>query len=211
MGVRILQGDCRDEKGRFVKGYRPSPETEFKPGQHWRSYQPFRDQAYLFREYVENQRSASDIGSEWGIKPESILFWLRKHEIPRRSVSEARKVKHWGVSGEANPMFGRNGSANPMWRGGCTPERQGFYASIEWQEAVKAVWARDKGKCQRCGRPSHDRGSFHIHHIVSFAVKHLRAELTNLLLLCEPCHDWVHSKKNTAKEFIREGVIENGG
>lgn len=30
----------------------------------------------------------------------------------------------------------------------------------------------------------------------------LRTSIENLILLCEPCHYWVHSKANSKKEFI---------
>lgn len=90
------------------------------------------------------------------------------------------------------------------WKGGISPERQSFYASLEWVNAVKEVWKRDKGICQRCGikQTKEQRGTFAIHHIESFRVKELRAEVTNLLLVCRPCHLWIHSRKNINKEFL---------
>jgi len=98
---------------------------------------------------------------------------------------------------------------HPNWKGGCTPDRQAFYATSEWVDAVKAVWARDNATCQRCGKHHNTelmRGKFHIHHIVSFMVSELRSDPDNLVLLCKPCHLWVHSKKNTNKEFIKEHI-----
>ena len=93
------------------------------------------------------------------------------------------------------------------WRGGVTPERQAFYSSKEWSDAVKKVWERDNATCQRCGKHHNTakaRGTFHIHHIISFMHKEYRADVDNLLLLCRPCHLWVHSAKNEHKEFIKE-------
>lgn len=93
------------------------------------------------------------------------------------------------------------------WRGGISPERQAFYATPEWADAVKAVWKRDNATCQKCGKHHNEaknRGTFHIHHIVSFMVKELRSEPNNLVLLCKECHRWVHSKKNANKEFLKE-------
>lgn len=105
----------------------------------------------------------------------------------------------------SHAMKGRTGSAHPGWKGGLTPERQAFYASEEWAESVKAVWARDNAACKRCGKHHNTakaRGTFHIHHIVSFQVTALRAAVDNLVLLCRECHLFVHSKKNTTKEFL---------
>jgi predicted HNH restriction endonuclease len=48
------------------------------------------------------------------------------------------------------------------------------------------------------------RGTFHIHHVVSFMVRELRAEPDNLVLLCKKCHLFVHSRKNKTSEFIKE-------
>lgn len=96
-------------------------------------------------------------------------------------------------------------SEHPNWKGGITPERQAFYASPEWREACRAVWRRADAKCERCGadhRESGRRGTFHVHHIASFAVRELRAEVDNLALLCGDCHRFVHGKANTGRELI---------
>lgn len=93
------------------------------------------------------------------------------------------------------------------WKGGISPERQQVYSSVEWVSSVKEVWKRDNAICQKCGKHHNEeqnRGNFHIHHIVSFMVKELRTEVDNLILLCRPCHLWVHSNENINKDFIRE-------
>lgn len=186
--------------GRFQKGERRGRATEFKTGEHWRPRKAHWDREWLLREYVEKQRSAGDIAKDAGCADSNITFWLQKHGIPRRSISEARQIKHWGASGTSNPMYGRRGAANHNWKGGCTPERQAFYTSREWAIACSAIWNRDNATCQRCGA-----NGKHIHHIASFSVKELRAEVSNLVLLCVSCHRWVHSKKNTDKEFLKGG------
>ena len=102
-------------------------------------------------------------------------------------------------------MKGRKGSDTPRWKGGITPERQAVYSSREWVEAVKAVWRRDGATCQRCGlRKNTDRNKpFDIHHVKGFAnIKH-RTNPDALVLLCERCHYWVHSRKNKEGIFIK--------
>ena len=101
-------------------------------------------------------------------------------------------------------MKGRKGAEVHNWKGGVTPERQAFYASKEWKSVVSLVWKRDNATCQRCGlrNKSRERFAFDIHHIVGFENRELRAELSNLVILCERCHYWVHSNKNTGKLFI---------
>jgi hypothetical protein len=104
-------------------------------------------------------------------------------------------------------LKGRRGKDHPSWQGGSTPLRQSFIVTDEWKSAVKAVWARDNAICQSCGLDHRtiDRKTkaFHVHHIKSFA-RHvdLRARPENLILLCAPCHRWVHSKANTENKFI---------
>lgn len=102
-------------------------------------------------------------------------------------------------------MKGKSGAQVPSWKGGVTPDRQAFYSSPEWKAVIPQVWKRDNATCQNCGCHNEPgkRFSFDIHHIVSFACVELRAELGNLVLLCEKCHYWIHSSENTEGKFIR--------
>jgi len=187
----------RNKQGQFVKGHRASPSTEFKKGQHWRDEKAYWNREWLHHEYITLEKSAAEIATEQGCTENNILYWLHKHAIPRRTVAEVRAGKHWGLSGPANGMYGVTGEDNPNWKGGLTPDRQLFYSSIEWKEVSQVVWKRDNGKCRRCGESAE-----HIHHIVTFMVRALRAESDNLILLCRPCHHWVHSRENISGDFI---------
>jgi len=180
------------------------PNGQFSKGDHWRKPQAFRGKDWLVKNYTTLRRSTGDIAIEFGTTDGAILFWLHKHGIPRRSISEARAIKHWGAAGTDNPMWNKRGELNPRWLGGVTPQRQAFYASGEWKAACVAVWKRDGARCRRCDMHRNDSQDmpFHIHHIVSFADKELRAEPTNLVLLCEPCHHFVHSKRNIEYEHL---------
>lgn len=121
----------RNEKGQFVKGFSSSPLTQFKKGSHWRNHQKFREKEWLEINYTELCRSAEDIANEFNVHANAILYWLRKHGIPRRPMGEIRKLKHWGAIGSDNPMWNKKGELNPRWLGGITPERQSFYTSNE--------------------------------------------------------------------------------
>jgi len=191
----------RGNDGRFLKGMRYHPETEFKKGEHWREHKPYWEKDWLENEYINKCRSSAEIAADFGVTDASILFWIRKHGIPRRTVSEARKIKKWGSVGEKNPMYGRRGDKSARWKGGCSPERQSFYSSSEWAAIVPKIWKRDNYQCQICGASHH---GMHIHHIESFAIKAKRTDLNNLILLCAKCHRFVHSKRNV------EGVLLNG-
>jgi hypothetical protein len=180
------------------------PNGQFAKGSHWRPPQPFREADWLEREYVQLKRSAGDIAREFGVGDTAIHFWLKRHSISTRSVSEARALKHWGAAGSANPMFGKRGPEVPSWRGGCTPERQAFHGSQEWADASMAVWRRDAGTCRRCALNANGASDtkFDVHHIVPFAVREMRATVSNLVLLCRPCHRFVHSKRNAGREHL---------
>lgn len=124
----------------------------------------------------------------------------------KRKISASNTGKPKRPKGERHHLAGKTGPLSPTWRGGITPERQAFYASQEWRAACTAVWHRADAKCERCGKDHRqiDRKSeaFHVHHIVSFAVRELRAEPSNLALLCDRCHRHVHSRKNVTHEFL---------
>lgn len=182
----------RDKYGRFLKGT------------HWRPAKPFREKEWLAKHYTHLKMSASDIAREQGVTEGAVLFWLHKHRIPRRSISEARAAKHWGSIGVDNPMWNKRGELNPNWRGGVSQERQTFYVSQEWRDVCSKVWQRDKAQCCRCSLHKDHAPDmpFHIHHIVSFSNRDLRADIDNLVLLCEACHHFVHSRRNTAREYL---------
>lgn len=138
--------------------------------------------------------------------------WLgRKHkESTKQKIREAR-IKDGHVPYLKNGEHWLKGvprEEHPIWKGGLTPERQKVYSSLEWSEAVKQVWKRDNATCQNCGKHHNEyknRGTFHIHHIVSFMIKEKRTDVDNLILLCRDCHLWVHSKKNKNNKFIDNG------
>lgn len=104
-------------------------------------------------------------------------------------------------------LKGRHGDGHPNWKGGVTPERQALYRSQEWKDAAAATFLRDGHRCRRCS--AHDltlppNQPMHVHHVASFA-EHpkLRTDVSNLVLLCRPCHLFVHSSANAQKEFIK--------
>lgn len=203
---RWYTGSMRNAQGQFTKGHRASPATEFKRGQHWRKRKPFWNRDWLYDAYVTQQRSAADIASEFRCRESNILYWLAKHDIPRRSISQTRAVKHWGASGQDNPMSGKRGPLSSGWKGGITPERQAFYSSLAWAQAVEVVRARDGSTCQRCGAETNGRKG-HIHHLAGWNCVERRADPTALCVLCSKCHGWVHSKRNTQREFLLPGAV----
>lgn len=95
------------------------------------------------------------------------------------------------------------GANNRAWLGGVTAERQSHQKSEEWKKVVHLVWKRDQQVCQKCGAGRKSKKQFHIHHLISFKIKELRSDINNLILLCNDCHRFVHSRKNINKEFLK--------
>jgi len=181
-----------------------------------------KDANQIAREVNRDGKSVWNWLSNYGIQtrprghdtshlPKDGSNWIgRKHKEESREKIKQASLKDGRVPYLKNGghwLKGVEKEMHPNWKGGFTPERQAFYASEEWSNSVKAIWKRDNAICQKCG-VSHNtrdkRGTFHIHHIVSFMVSELRSEISNLVLLCKECHLFIHSKKNTTKEFIKE-------
>lgn len=194
---------------------------------------------WLIDQYIVKNKSADQIAREIGRDPKRVWEWIVNYGIPTRprgvdagqrfqkghQLSNGRKlsqatrdkIRTIAIATGRVPydpkvgsyMKGRKGADTPSWKGGITPERQAFYATPEWANAVKAIWKRDNAICQRCklDHRTIERGNprFTIHHIDSFKVKERRADVQNLILLCQPCHYWVHSKRNIKREFLGQG------
>lgn len=180
----------------------PDKHGRFLKGEHWRPRRPYWDRDWLEQEYTEKQRSAAEIADQFEITENAILFWLNKHDIPRRSMSEVRRIKKWGSPGKSNGMYGRRGTEHPGWKGGITPERQTFYRTAEWKRASNAVRLRDKNTCQHCGKPAPRGHRGHIHHIIPFYESpELRADINNLVVLCVKCHNKLHEHRDAEGRF----------
>jgi len=179
--------------------------------------------------YIKEGLSTYEISKLVSRNPKNIYNKLKDFEIPTRSRAETLKQnawwktgkEHWNtgktrsektkkaisvartgkeypnLQGENNGMFGKR-SAN--WKGGVTPERQKLYATGKWNEIIKVVYKRDNYLCAKCKKPNRN---IHAHHIKSWAdYPDNRIDLDNLITICKQCHHWIHSKKNTNKEFI---------
>jgi len=181
----------RDNKGRFKKG------------NHWRAEALHWNYKWLYEEYIIKQRSAADIAKQQNVTEGNIFYWLKKHKIPRRTISQVRSVKYWGVIGSKNPMFGKTGKENPRYKDGRSPERQRLYAQHTGKVFIKRILRRDDYKCKKCGANNVGKRQLHIHHIKNWNnYPELRFIDSNVVTLCYKCHAWVHSKANKEKEYL---------
>lgn len=63
----------------------------------------------------------------------------------------------------------------------------------------KAVYKRDENKCQSCG----SRANLSVHHIQPISKRpDLKDELSNLIILCKNCHQFLHGiqKRNSKRK-----------
>lgn len=190
---------------------------------------------WLRAKYVDERLTANDIARIVGRDPKRVWEWLRtagvetrgrgsyntemfagkpsknkgrKHtpETIAKMTAARRRTPREAYAGNGQYLRERRGEKHPNWKGGHTPERQGFYSSPEWKAVARFVWGRDKSTCQNCGskayRTKNPHERWHVHHIVSFMNRELRAEPTNLVLLCPKCHRWVHGKNNIEGKFL---------
>lgn len=131
-------------------------------------------------------------------------FAGRSHSDATKAVLSAKaSVEKPYLRGAANGMSGRTGAANPNYRDGSAPERQRLYASGAWKGVQRAVYARDGYRCVRCGAAKAGPRTLHAHHIEPWAGNpSRRLALDNLVTLCRPCHQWVHSTANVNREYL---------
>jgi len=177
----------------------------FQPGSHWRPPQDHWNREWLHDQYVAKRRSGSEIAAEMGCTVNNIYYWMDKHGIERRTISEVRAIKHWGLSGEANGMYGRTGPGNPRYVDGSSPLRQKMYSRHAWKQLVIKVYKRDNYRCQRCDSPHAKGHKLHAHHMRPWAGHEgLRFDIDNIITLCSKCHWWVHSKGNIEHEFLAD-------
>jgi hypothetical protein len=206
-GIPTRKRPGRDELRQFLSGQNAAvPDA------------PYTEHDWLYNAYVVEQRSAAEIAQDFDVGEQNILFFLKKFDIPRRTMAEARKVKYWGMIGDCNPMFGKRGAEIPCWKGGVTPLRQQLQHDLAWKTVAQLVRTRDQDRCQRC--QSRDTGTakkpFHIHHIVHYTYLPLTFHPGNLLLLCHKCHRWVHAPGlNIDNHFLlpipQEWIERRGG
>ena len=177
----IIDMDNRNKKGQFIKGT------------HWRKPKPYWNKEWLVNEYHVLGKTASKIAHEQGCNENNILYFIRKHQIKTRTMSEIRAKKHWGLYGEQNGMYGRTGKDNPNWDGGHSPERQSEYAKSAWKQLAKSILMRDNYRCRDCGH----NNNLQIHHVKKWSrYPELRFDPNNLQTLCKACHKKKHSRKN---------------
>jgi len=74
---------------------------------------------------------------------------------------------------------------------------QEYLLSEEWKEKRKIVIKRDWWKCRCCN----SKNSLNVHHR-TYSTIHTEEEINDLTLLCNKCHELIHSKTKIKKWVI---------
>ena len=74
---------------------------------------PYIEPSWLDKKHWNEKLSLRQMGKEANVDGTTILYWMKKYSIPRRSKSEAQLGR-------------RRGNKNPMWRGGRSRSASGY-------------------------------------------------------------------------------------
>lgn len=93
------------------------------------------------------------------------------------------------------------GPNNPAWKGGVTAKAgRNRPQGRAYRDFIESIKKRDSHKCVRCGTK---KEKLYTHHIKPWKeYPKLRFEPENLVTICFSCHMWVHSKRNTKREYL---------
>lgn len=174
------------------------------------------DKEWLIEQYVTQGKSTTDIGEEVGRDPKTVIYWLKKYDIPRRKVgsmsrqrvnknrvevmcfncgkvfkkspARVKRCKRHFCSPICGQIY-NTGENNCNYKGDKI-DQSGRH-SFEYRKWREEVLLRDDYKCQKCG----NLYDLHVHHLLSYAeYEELRLDIDNAVTLCRDCHYKEHSK-----------------
>lgn len=83
-----------------------------------------------------------------------------------------------------------------------------FYKTRVWIEKRKEILKRDNYECQKCKSRGKAKRASAVHHIKHYKThKHLALVNSNLISLCNSCHNEEHPEK--FEQFIKKEDIHN--
>lgn len=158
----------------------------------------------------ENLKRAIEVGVKKAWISKSCEWCKGELMVRLSAIKKGWRFCSWscrveGMRGSKAPNYGggawMKGTSNPNYKNGngyasCRPDE------AELKKWRRLVYERDGYRCVRCG---YDKGkTLQAHHIHPYSeYPELRHDLTNGVTLCKQCHAWVHSKKNTNKDYIK--------
>ena len=119
-------------------------------------------------------------------KQTSIITWMKRLDIPTRSISEA-------MSGKLNKMYGVRGADHPNYDSNISDGDRKYKRNYpEYNAFRKNVYERDRYTCQVCSDDT--GGNLVVHHLNGYHWDVTgRLEIENGITLCSACHKDFHS------------------
>jgi len=154
------------------------------------------DKNILRRLYLKKEFSVSDIALRFNLNKNTVIYWLRKYDIPLRN----QKTK-W-TKRAINKISKRMGlNKNPNWKGGISFKRRksNRKQGKPYKKFREAVLIRDEGRCVLCS--SNQR--LEVHHIFPLSkYKKFEVDPAYSLTLCRNCHKLLKNKEKRFSNFL---------
>jgi len=184
----------------------------------------YRDGDLLYKKYIEEKRSRRKLAEICKVDKSTILDWLRKYDIPVRTLSDAGKnwfgdnVGYWLGRVRSNETKGKIASSlignelSKEARKKISAKLQGIKLN-EWTHFVsfepycyrfnfekkEEIRNRDNRVCQLCGKSEIENGRrLSFHHIDGDKMQGCNGRSWYLVSLCLACNSW---KDTLEKEF----------
>lgn len=74
-----------------------------------------------------------------------------------------------------------------------------YWLTPKWLSIREDIIKEQGNKCKKCSKDVVI--ARHIHHLITANISTFRYDKNNLIMVCEDCHKWIHSKKNKNKEY----------
>jgi 5-methylcytosine-specific restriction enzyme A len=86
-----------------------------------------------------------------------------------------------------------------------------FYQENKWRDLRQQVFLEANGLCEECLKKKIIMEGKEVHHIVPINTDwSKRYERTNLILLCDECHNKIHNRQSPLQEFNKFWEELNG-
>lgn len=121
----------------------------------------YKEKEWLEQKHCEEKFSTREIAQKVGVDHKTVIYWLKKFDIPRNDRSDMSRLKipkgpanhNYGKKGKLSASFGRKhtaeelakmkgnscGENNPMWKGGTCLHALGYI----WIYAPKHPFANN--------------------------------------------------------------------
>lgn len=192
----------RNSNGQFVKGFRSSPETEFKKGQgYWTGKKRSPETIKKMSKILQDKPIGVATRFKKGTKAR---LGVKHTEASIKKMSENRKGKPAWNKGIKCEKISKEKHWN--WKGGVNSINDNIRHSLELKRWRWEVFVRDNFTCQICGAKG---GELRANHIKRFAdYPKLRTEISNGITIHRECDiKWVLGKEQEWESYFNFNLM----